>query len=58
MNFEDWWDSGPKSEYPYDAAKDAWEAATALERERCARVALDMDYGYDIAAAIRTGDVA
>mgnify|MGYP000892593240 CR=1 FL=1 len=37
LTFEEWWSIGTYG-IAYDAAKAAWEAATKVERERCAEV--------------------
>lgn len=38
MTFEQWWDNGHRLDGIADAARKAWEAATAAERERCAKL--------------------
>ena len=70
MTFQEWWKSRKASygtvedEGPQTAARDAWAAAVAEEREACARVAeaeeqyrpgnpIRANTGRDIAAAIR-----
>ena len=58
--FEEWLATKPRKEAFY-TMWDCWQAATKAERERCARVAEDFDYGWwdmdtlttDIAAAIK-----
>ena len=37
MTFEEWWSTGTYG-IAYDAAKAAWEAATKVDRERCAAI--------------------
>ena len=45
MTFEKWLESNSLGYDHLDAAKSAWEAATAAERERCA-VIVEGNYGW------------
>ena len=39
MTFEEWWGDAFPDLDDYELAQAAWQAATAAERERCAKVA-------------------
>lgn len=67
MTFEEWWNQASDSwQNAHSASRDhyrlAWEAATAAERERCAKVCEALggtdgdDFDYEQGAALRCAD--
>ena len=60
MTFEEWWETAPMADSRFGLAWEAWQAATAAEREQCAREAYEVivtlssrELAQDVAAFIR-----
>jgi hypothetical protein len=44
--FQKWWKASGNVD-GYSIAREAWHAARMVERERCANIVENFDYGYD-----------
>ena len=57
MTFEDWWEENDRRMPEYWSAREAWDAATAAERQRCREIAEEHErhasvIGQDVANSI------
>lgn len=52
MTFEDWWEENKRRTPEYWSAREAWDAATAAERQRCREIVDERGRYADIAGML------